>query len=134
MKYNVGDKVRIKSIDWYNKNKDSNGNVVFSSKVFHFCWCENVRTVFTKDMAKFCGKVVTIETVWTANYSIVEGTYREGISIDYFTDEMIEGLAEEENNDCEKCSLTHNSTRCLFMDNCPHNKQKNIIEFLKVTS
>ena len=96
LKYKVGDRVRIKSIDWYNKNKDSNGNVVFSSKVFHFCWRENVRTVFTKDMAKFCGKVVTIETVWTANYSIVEGTYREGINIDYFTDEMIEGLAEEE--------------------------------------
>ena len=36
MKYNVGDRVRIKDIDWYNKNKDSNGNVVFSSKVFHF--------------------------------------------------------------------------------------------------
>ena len=61
-----------------------------------FFWCENVRTVFTKDMAKFCGKVVTIENVWTANYSIVEGTYRDGINIDYFTDEMIEGLAEEE--------------------------------------
>ena len=91
MKYNVGDKVRIKSIDWYNKNKDSNGNVVFSSKVTHFSWCENVRTVFTKDMSKFCGKVVTIEIVWTVNYSIVEGTHR-----DYFTDEMIEGLAEEE--------------------------------------
>ena len=91
MKYNVGDKVRIKSIDWYNENKDSNGNVVFSSKVTHFSWRENVRTVFTKDMSKFCGKVVTIETVWTVNYSIVEGT-----NIDYFTDEMIEGLVEEE--------------------------------------
>ena len=96
MKYKVGDKVRIKSLDWYNENKDEDGNVVFSSKVFHFCWCENLRTVFTKDMAKFCGKVVTIENVWTVNYSIVEGTYRDGINIDYFTDEMIEGLAEEE--------------------------------------
>ena len=43
-------------------------------------------------------------------------------------DEMIEGLVEEETNDCEKCGLIHNSTQCLFMDNCPHNKQKNIIE------
>ena len=91
LKYKVGDKVRIKSIDWYNENKDSNGNVVFSSKVTHFSWRENVRTVFTKDMSKFCGKVVTIETVWTVNYSIVEGT-----NIDYFTDGMIEGLVEEE--------------------------------------
>ena len=90
MKYKVGDKVRIKSLDWYNKNKDSNGNVVFSSIVSHFCWRENVRTVFTKDMTRFCGKVVTIETVWSVNYSIVEGT-----NIDYFTDGMIECLVEE---------------------------------------
>ena len=46
-------------------------------------------------------------------------------------DEMIEGLAEEETNDCEKCGLTRNSIRCLFMDNCPHNKHKNIIEIPK---
>ena len=90
MKYKVGDRVRIKSLDWYNKNKDKNGNIVFSSKVPHFALCVNVRTVFTKDMVKYCGKVVTIENVWTANYSIVEGTHR-----DYFTDEMIEGLVEE---------------------------------------
>ena len=83
MKYKPLDKVRIKSLDWYNENKDKNGNIVFSSK--------KVRTVFTRDMAKFCGKVVTIEIVWTVNYSIVEGTHR-----DYFTDEMIEGLVEEE--------------------------------------
>jgi hypothetical protein len=91
MRFKVGDRVRIKSLDWYNKNKDKNGNIVFSSKVPHFALCVNVRTVFTKDMVKYCGKVVTIENVWTANYSIVEGTHR-----DYFTDEMIEGLVEEE--------------------------------------
>ena len=45
-----------------------------------------------------------------------------------YTDEMIECKVEEENTDCEKCGLTHNSTRCLFMDNCPHNKQKTILE------
>ena len=97
LKYKSGDKVRINDIDWYNKNKDSNGNVVVLDKVPHFSWYENVRTVFTKDMAKFCGKVVTIESVWSVNYSIVEGTYRDGINIDYFTDEMIEGLVEDEN-------------------------------------
>ena len=91
MRYKPSDKVRIKSLDWYNENKDKNGNIVFSSKVPHFALCVNVRTVFTKDMVKYCGKVVTIENVWTANYSIVEGTHR-----DYFTDEMIEGLVEEE--------------------------------------
>ena len=93
LKYKVGDSVRIKSVDWYKENKDKDGNIVFYSKVPHFSWCENVQTVFTKDMVKFCGKVVTIESVWTVNYSIVEGTYR-----DYFTDEMIEELVEEDNN------------------------------------
>ena len=91
MRFKVDDRVRIKNLDWYNENKDKNGNIVFSSKVPHFALCVNVRTVFTKDMVKYCGKVVTIESVWTANYSIVEGTHR-----DYFTDEMIEGLVEEE--------------------------------------
>ena len=100
LKYKVGDKVRIKSIDWYNENKDSNGNVVVLSKVSRFSWCENVRTVFTKDMSKFCGKVVTIEIVWTVNYSIVEGT-----CIDYFTDEMIEGLVEEETKNWADTSI-----------------------------
>ena len=90
MRFKVGDRVRIKSLDWYNENKDSNGNIVFSSKIPHFSLCVNVRTVFTKDMVKFCGKVITIESVWTVNYSIGEGTYRY-----YFTDEMIEGLVEE---------------------------------------
>ena len=97
LKYKSGDKVRIKSLDWYIKNKDEFGNVVVLSKVPHFSWCETVRTVFTKDMAKFCGKVVTIESVWSVNYTIVEGTYIDGTNIDYFTDEMIEGLVEDEN-------------------------------------
>ena len=48
--------------------------------------------------------------------------------INNWTNGMIEGLVEEKNNDCEKCGLIRNSTKCLFMDNCPHNKQKNIIE------
>ena len=121
MRFKVGDRVRIKSIDWYNKNKDSNGNVVFSSKVTHFSWCENVRTVFTKDMSKFCGKVVTIEIVWTVNYSIVEGTHR-----DYFTDEMIEGLVEEEcpqdfiEKYCKSCGTQRCDRTKEFLDGCPH--------------
>ena len=45
-----------------------------------------------------------------------------------YTDEMIECKVEEETTDCEKCGLTDNSIKCLFMDNCSHNKQKTIIE------
>ena len=50
MKYNVGDKVRIKSLEWYNANKDKNGNV----------YVVGVSNYFTNNMAKFCGKIATI--------------------------------------------------------------------------
>lgn len=114
MKYNVGDKVRIKSLDWYNENKDEDGIVELSTHIF------------TPGMSQFCGKVVTIEDVFEdIDDNVVY--YIEEIDYDW-TDEMIEGHYEEENIDCEKCGLTRNSIRCLFMDNCPHNKQKNIIE------
>ena len=113
MKYKVGDKVRIKSIDWYNENKDEYGYIDCGSRAF-----------FTK-MSDWCGKIVTIKEICKTNcYHLEEYGFD-------WTDEMIEGLVEEENNDCEKCGLTRMSTRCLFMDNCPHNKQRNIIEIPK---
>ena len=113
MKYKVGDKVRIKSLDWYNENKDKYGYIDCGSRAF-----------FTK-MSDWCGKIVTIKEICKTNcYHLEEYDFD-------WTDEMIEGLVEEENNDCEKCGLICNSTRCLFMDNCPHNKQRNIIEIPK---
>lgn len=48
MKYKVGDKVRIKSLDWYNTFKDEDGVVDCGQ------WC------FDKKMSRFCGKIVTI--------------------------------------------------------------------------
>ena len=113
MNYNVGDKVLIKSIDWYNKNKDANGDVLCFYGVHKF----------TKEMSKFCNKTVTISTNLTG-----DGEYliKDDDETNWWTDEMIEGLMES--IDCKKCGLTRMSTRCLFMDNCPHNKQKTIIE------
>ena len=82
MKYNVGDKVRIKSLDWYNENKDEDGIVELSTHVF------------TPEMSQFCGKVVTIEDVFEDIDDNVVYYIKE---IDYdWTDEMIEGLVEEE--------------------------------------
>ena len=85
MKYKVGDKVRIKSFDWYNENRDKIGQVD--------CGCGCVYAYFAPSMVTFCGQIVTISSVQTSleAYRIKEdgGTFK-------WTDKMIEGLAEEE--------------------------------------
>ena len=48
MKYNIGDKVRIKSTKWYNEKKDEYGRVETSSNVL------------VPNMSIFCGKECTI--------------------------------------------------------------------------
>ena len=79
MRFKVGDRVRIKNLDWYNKNKDEYGYVNCGSRAF-----------FTK-MSDWCGKIATIKEICKTN------CYRlEEYDFDW-TDEMIEGLVEEEN-------------------------------------
>lgn len=51
MKYKVGDKVRIKSIDWYNENKDEFGSISVKG------------VIFNKGMSEHCGKEATITEV-----------------------------------------------------------------------
>ena len=80
MKYKIGDKVRIKSIDWYNENKDAED----------FVHCGN--KVFDDYMSVFCGSVVTIGGVYPHNgYDI-----REDMQCRVWTDEMIECKMENE--------------------------------------
>ena len=76
MKYKVGDKVRIKSIDWYNRY--TNGTEVN---------CKHYP--FSCHMKKYCGQIMTISAVGGYSYSMIEddGTYS-------WTDEMIECLVE----------------------------------------
>ena len=84
MKYKPGDKVRIKSLEWYNANKDEDGRV----------YCSYIG--FCKEMVKYCGAVLTIMTIGNQDigskqkYFMHEPAYPWG-----FTDEMIEGLADE---------------------------------------
>ena len=81
MKYKVGDKVRIKSLDWYNENKDEYGYV--NCPYF----------TFFEIMSQYCGKTLTITSVdkFDKKYKMKEdgGKY-------CWTDKMIEGLSEEE--------------------------------------
>lgn len=51
MKYKVGDKVKVKSLDWYNENKNESGVI------------KGDNDYFVDEMSKFCGKIVTIEHI-----------------------------------------------------------------------
>ena len=79
MKYKVGDKVRIKSLDWYNKNKDEDGDVP----------CGDYD--FVEGMKKFCSEVFTISEDVGDGYLMLEDT--NGF---VFTSEMIECKVKEE--------------------------------------
>ena len=84
MKYKVGDKVRINSLDWYNENKDENGSIL----------C-NYNYYFTRLMTKYCGEVMTIKDI--INVPLCRCyMFEEDEFMCHFTDDMIEGLVEEE--------------------------------------
>ena len=76
MKYKVGDKVRIKSFDWYYSNSDCMGDIQCGD------W------YFTISQASYCGKVLTISAICDDFYMM------KGIG-HHWTDEMIEGIVDE---------------------------------------
>lgn len=57
MKYKVGDKVKIKSLDWYKANKKKKGNIPFYRNS-------------TYTMSYYCGKIAKIINVKDKSYSI----------------------------------------------------------------
>lgn len=77
MRFKVGDRVRIKSLDWYNENKTTEGCLV--------CGESHINP----EMICMLGKTVTISSVEGNHYRIKEYAWN-------WTDEMIEGLVEEE--------------------------------------
>lgn len=80
MKYKVGDKVRIKSIVWYNENKNEYGEVF-----------DNKWILFNEEMSLYCGKALVVESVGSDTYEMVDNPF-------VWTDEMIMGLAEKDIN------------------------------------
>ena len=79
MKYKIGDKVKIKSLDWYNENKDDNHEIRFENGIF------------TTLKSTFLGQIMTIELITLEKqYIFMEDRYKT-----LWTDEMIEGLVEE---------------------------------------
>ena len=69
MKYKVGDKVVIKSLDWYNINKNSKGKV-------------GVPLEFISDMSKYCGMVATITNVEKLNEYRLDEDFFYNLNID----------------------------------------------------
>lgn len=80
MRHKVGEKVRIKSISWYNENKNPQGFVVFSRIPFH------------PDMSKYCDRIMTIDRIMDDSYRM-----KEDDSEWIWCEDMIEGLAKEDN-------------------------------------
>lgn len=76
MKYKIGDKVKIKSLDWYNDNRDFYGNVECG---FYY---------FIEEMSKYCGKILTIGEIYRNYYDLQED---ENF---IWTDEMFDSIIE----------------------------------------
>lgn len=94
MKFKVGDEVRIKSIQWYNENKNDKDEVVTAQG-----------STFYKRMVRFCGDSKVIKGVYGTFYKL-EGD----LFSDNWNDDMIEGgefpkTQEEINNYLSKISI-----------------------------
>lgn len=81
-KYKIGQKVRVKSLDWYHHNKDSFGSVPIGDK----------KPKFTYNMSKYCGQVLTVDdhTEYEGEYYMIEDDGRY-----VWADEMFEGVVDD---------------------------------------
>lgn len=89
MKYKVGDKVRVKSLEWYNKEKEVGGYIVclyVLGKGF---------ILFSEKMNIFCGRIVEIENVLDYSYRIKEDENKEHFFTDEMFEESIESIPDE---------------------------------------
>lgn len=60
-KFKIGDRVRVKSLKWYNEKKDSIGHIPIGQ-------------VFTDAMSKYCGSILTIKEIFEDIYIVNENT------------------------------------------------------------
>lgn len=96
MKYNIGDKVRVKSLEWYNENKNENGIIDCNESVF-----------FAPNMSKFCGSIVTIK-----NIDVDVDAYEVEEINCFWTDNMFE------DDDLEfQCAVAKTVDECLWGTN-----------------
>ena len=84
MKYKIGDKVRIKSLDWFKANEYS-GQGTYDDVV-----------AFLKMTDECCGKELTIDFIFTDERGTGYIMKEPNVSLWRFTDSMFEGLADAE--------------------------------------
>ena len=85
MKYKVGDRVKMRSLQWCNEN-------IFNNK-------DKYPPEIFRGIEKFCGKILMISDAVDESKYVDEGYYNMAEDAEweyYWTDEMIEGLVEEE--------------------------------------
>lgn len=91
-KLELGQKVTIKSLDWYNSNKDDSRTIKLTTEVF------------VEEMSKYCGKTATIVDVFKDFDG--EGDIMYRIDLDHrdwnWTDEMFEPERVEDVKDPEE--------------------------------
>ena len=84
MSYNVGDIVRIKSLDWYKTNKGK----------YDAVYCGDIP--FIKSMSKYCGKEMTIARI--VEFNTITYEMSEDIHGFDWNDDMIECLVKSAPN------------------------------------
>ena len=116
MKYNIGDKVRIKSLDWYNENKGPFGEL-----------CPDF-IVFLPSRSKYCGQIMTIKEVLRNSYNSDLIYYKmiEDAQLNDWTNGMIEGLVEDEcpqdfiEKYCKSCGTQRCDRTKEYLNGCPY--------------
>lgn len=91
LRFKVNDRVRVKSLEWYNDNKTESGNVKGGIP-------------FIKEMTIYCNQVLTISEISGNGYH----TRETGCQI-YWNDDMFEGLVESELNEPQDNEQTFNA-------------------------
>ena len=119
MRYNVGDKVRVKSIDWYNKYKNEDGDV--SCGEFNF----------VEGMKKFCSETLTISEDVGDGYLMLEDYHGY-----VWTNDMIERLVERNGKTYpykigDRVVLKGNN-RCATITDLKYNSWGNLSYYIKI--
>ena len=131
MRYKRGDRVKIKSLEWYKKTLSIPSKLSWIDKQTGFF--EGIRCgsrVFTDAMRKLCGKVMTIQEVGLTFYLMEEDTIRYE-----FTDEMIECLVDEpQEKKIERLADVEPQEKMVSLNKVEKYLRENIILYVYATN